>query len=104
MCGWRIVSFHETFEGDHMAKSSLYIYARALGLGAIAGLRSLTAPALFSYVAARDHEQSLDATPFGKLSSPPVAGTLCALALGEIVVDKLPQAPNRTVPASLIWR
>ncbi len=87
-----------------MSRSPIGLYLRALGMGAVAGLRSLTAPALFSYMATRRNDGALVETPLGGLASPKVAGTLCALAIGEMIVDKLPQAPNRTIPGSVIFR
>ena len=87
-----------------MSRSPLGLYLRALGMGAVAGLRSMTAPALFSYMATRHNDSALVKTPLGNLASPQVAGTLCALAVGELIVDKLPQAPNRTVPVSVVFR
>jgi uncharacterized membrane protein len=87
-----------------MGAAPLGIYIRALGMGAVAGLRSLTAPALFSYMATKRNDGALVETHLGGLASPKVAGTLCALAVGELIVDKLPQAPNRTIPASVFVR
>jgi uncharacterized membrane protein len=87
-----------------MRRSPIGIYLRALGIGSVAGLRSLTAPALFSYMAAKRSDGALVETPLGGLASPGVAGTLCALAVGELIVDKLPHAPNRTIPGSVIFR
>jgi uncharacterized membrane protein len=87
-----------------MSGSPIGIYLRALGMGAVAGLRSLTAPALFSYMATKRNDGALVRTPLGGLASPKVAGTLCVLAVGELIADKLPQAPNRTIPASVLVR
>ncbi|GAC1415692.1 MAG: DUF4126 family protein [Candidatus Velthaea sp.] len=62
-------------------------YLRALGLGAVSGMRSMTGPA-----AVRLH-----ATDLSRVVVP-------LLALGELVVDKLPVTPSRTLPPSLIVR
>ncbi len=69
-------------------------------MGAVAGLRSLTAPALLSYAASRDEE-----TNSGNLfaSRGAVIG-LGLLAVGELIGDKLPNTPNRTEPAGLAAR
>ena len=63
------------------------IYARAFGIGVVAGMRSMTAPAIAS----------------AGLRNGRSAG-LAALALGEMVVDKLPFVPSRTMIPSLIIR
>ena len=62
-------------------------YLRALGIGLVSGLRSLTGPA-----AARVR---LGGTP---------ALVLPLLALGELVADKLPGIPPRTSPPALAAR
>jgi uncharacterized membrane protein len=80
------------------------LYVRTLGLGAIAGLRSLTAPALLSRAAAGRHDPDLSDTPFAKLADPAIAETLGLAAAGEMIVDKLPFAPNRTIPPSVAFR
>lgn len=87
-----------------MARSPLGLYLRALGIGAISGLRSLTAPALVSYLASQQRSSALDASPLKSLASKETAGVLCVLAAGELVADKLPVTPNRTVPGSVVFR
>jgi uncharacterized membrane protein len=62
-------------------------YARALGIGAVAGLRSMTAPA---------------ATLLG--GEHPYAGLALLAAGGELIVDKLPMIPARTMPPGLVFR
>ena len=62
-------------------------YVKALGIGAVAGLRSMTAPA---------------ATLGGGGS--PWTGIGRFLALGEIIGDKLPAAPSRLSPPALVAR
>ena len=81
---------------------------RAIGLGALAGMRSIAAPALLSRYAARDNAwpNGLDMaqTPFAVLGSsvaPPVLGVLAA---GEMSGDKMPAAPDRTSPLALAAR
>ncbi len=59
-------------------------YLRALGIGAVSGLRSMTGPAL---------------TRIRAGGAP--ALVLPLLALGELVVDKLPGVPPRTAPPAL---
>ena len=77
---------------------------KALGLGAISGLRSLSGPALLSRAAAKGNV-SLEGTAFSFLGSPRLSKALLALALGEILVgDKLPMTPSRTALPPLLGR
>ena len=62
-------------------------YARALGLGAICGLRTMMGPALVA-----------NAAP------PGVKIALRIMAVGELIVDKLPATPNRIAPGPLAGR
>ena len=67
----------------------------ALGLGAVAGIRSMTPPALLSRAASRGEIRGIGSTPYGFLASPRVATWLTVLAAGEISADKLPFSPDR---------
>jgi uncharacterized membrane protein len=87
-----------------MSGSTTADYGRAFAMGLIAGLRSMSAPALFSAAASRKHNGALTRTPFDTLTSPRTAAVLGALAVGEMVVDKLPKTPSRTIPPSVIFR
>jgi uncharacterized membrane protein len=66
-------------------------------LGALAGLRSMTPPALVAWAA---HWGWLDlgATPLAWLESAVARWALLAGMLGELVADKLPFTPNWTRP------
>jgi uncharacterized membrane protein len=68
------------------------VYAGAAVLGAVAGLRSMTAPAVVSKWAEP-----------GALGSG-IVHTATAFAIAEAVADKLPFMPNRTDSPSLVWR
>lgn len=72
-----------------MADPRIATTMRAAGLGAIAGMRSLSAPALVR----RERDSSHSA-----------AWLLPVLAAGEMAVDKLPWTPDRTRPLSLAGR
>lgn len=87
-----------------MGGISSNLYLRVLGIGAVSGLRSLTAPALVSAVAAWGGIRRSDRAALYSLASPAVAGTLCVLAAGELIADKLPITPDRTVPGSVVFR
>ena len=81
--------------------SDFDIFVKAASLGAVAGLRTFTAPALLSYFASRGKNDELKDNI---LSSPKVSAALGALAVGELVGDKLPFTPNRTEMPGLIAR
>jgi uncharacterized membrane protein len=77
--------------------------SRALGLGAISGLRSLSGPAFVSRAASRG-DLNLDGTLLAFLSSPRLSKALVLIELGELVGDKLPTTPSRTSPPPLLGR
>ena len=77
--------------------------SRALGLGAISGLRSLSGPAFVSRAASRG-DLNLDGTFLAFLSSPHLWKVLVLTEIGELVGDKLPIAPSRTAPPPLLGR
>ncbi|MDP9427196.1 MAG: DUF4126 family protein [Actinomycetota bacterium] len=76
----------------------------AIGLGAVAGIRSMTPPALLSRAASRGEIEGIEGSPFGFLASPRVANLLTVLALGEILADKLPFSPDRISAPGLAGR
>ena len=76
---------------------------KALGLGAISGLRSASGPAFVSQAANRGVLE-LDGTRLAFLGSPRVSKALLLMALGEFVGDKLPMAPGRTTLPPLLVR
>src|SRR5690348_4911985 len=78
-------------------------YLKAVLLGTIAGIRSMSALAAVSIDASRN-DRDLDDTPFSLLCSPNVSTLLTLAAVGEMVVDKLPILPNRTDPLPLLGR
>jgi uncharacterized membrane protein len=73
----------------------------ALGLGFVAGLRSLTAPAVVAW-AAQLGWINLTGTPLAFMGSTAAVAIFTLAALGEFVTDLLPQTPARTtlVPLS----
>jgi uncharacterized membrane protein len=80
-----------------------YVFALATGIGIVAGLRSLTAPAVVSW-AARLGWLNLRSSPLAFMGSIAAAGILSVLAIGEYVSDLLPKTPARTKPGPLIAR
>jgi uncharacterized membrane protein len=77
---------------------------KTLGLGAIAGMRSMAAPAALSSAVERGDVGGLEDTPFAALGFPGVSRALRLLEIGEMIVDKLPVAPSRTSPPPLLGR
>ena len=79
------------------------LYLGCFSLGIIAGLRSLTAPALVSW-AAHLGWLDLSGSRLSFLGSRPAITILSLLALGELVADKLPKTPKRTNLGPLVFR
>jgi uncharacterized membrane protein len=78
---------------------------RTLGLGAIAGVRSMAAPAALSRAVERGDVGGLEDTPLAGLGSPGVTKALRLLEIGEMFADKLPGLlPSRTSPPPLLGR
>jgi uncharacterized membrane protein len=80
-----------------MHESALTAYLLALLIGGVAGLRSLTAPALVSW-ASRLGRLHLDATWLAFLGYAWTPWILTLLAAAELVADQLPSTPSRTAP------
>jgi uncharacterized membrane protein len=72
-------------------------------IGVIAGLRSLTAPAVVSW-AARLGWLHLDRTPLAFMALPLTSYIFTALAIVELISDKLPKTPSRKAPPGFIAR
>jgi uncharacterized membrane protein len=94
------------FAGSHSLDVFMnpnYVFAFAIGIGVVAGLRSLTAPAVVSW-AAHFGWLNLYSSPFAFMSSTVAVAIFSLLAIGELVADKLPKTPKRTAPAPFIAR
>ena len=72
-------------------------------IGVIAGLRSMTAPAVVAW-AARLGWLDLHDSPLAFMGSTAAVVVFTLGALGELVADKLPSTASRTKPAPLIGR
>jgi uncharacterized membrane protein len=72
-------------------------------IGAIAGLRSLTAPAAVSWAAAL-RWLHLEATPLAFLGYAATPYIFSILAVGELIADQLPRTPSRKAPPGFIAR
>ena len=75
----------------------------ACAIGIIAGLRSLTAPAVVSW-AARLRWPQLQSTPLAFMEMTAVAYLFTLLAAGELIADKLPFTPSRLSAGPLAGR
>jgi uncharacterized membrane protein len=72
-------------------------------IGVIAGLRSMTAPAVVAW-AAHLHWLKLQSSPLSSVGSIVAVVVFTLGALVELVFDKLPSTPSRTKGAGLIAR
>lgn len=84
-------------EAEDMRRDRLW---RALGLGALAGVRSAGAPAVLTWNLRRRGKPLVS----GWRVPQAVGAALPLLALGEVIADKLPFTPARTKAASLVAR
>jgi uncharacterized membrane protein len=71
-------------------------------IGVFAGLRSLTAPAVVAWASYLGWLKLQ--RPLSLIGSVPSVIVFTVLAIGELIADKLPKAPNRTDALGLIAR
>jgi len=79
------------------------VLALAVGIGIVAGLRSLTAPAVVSWMAYL-HVIDLRGSHLSFMGSTAAVAVFTLLALLELVGDKLPKTPSRTAAVGLTAR
>lgn len=77
---------------------------QVITLGILAGMRSMSAPAITSRILSRHHTKALERTPLNFMQSNKTANVLSAMAIGELVGDKMPSAPNRIAAPAIISR
>ena len=75
-----------------------------MGFATLAGMRSMSAPAFLSHYLSRQPHTGLAKSPLRFLQKPVTAQLLKVMAAGEMVMDKLPNTPNRTAPPVLLGR
>src|SRR3981081_4934201 len=80
-----------------------YVLLLAFVIGIIAGLRSLTAPAVVAWAAQRGW-LNLHGTSLSFMGSTAAVAIFTVLAVVELVADQLPCTPARTKPPGLIAR
>jgi len=78
-------------------------YLLAFLIGVVAGLRAMTPAAAVSW-AARLGWLRLEGTPLAFLGSAITPYILSALAIGELINDKLPKTPSRKTPVPFAAR
>lgn len=78
-------------------------YLLAFLIGVVAGLRAMTPAAAVSW-AARLGWLRLEGTPLAFLGSAIAPYILSALAIGELINDKLPKTPSRKTPVPFAAR
>jgi uncharacterized membrane protein len=83
--------------------NSALALALAFSIGVVAGLRSLTAPAVVAW-AAHLGWINLHGTPLSFVGSVWAVTIFTLLALAELVADQLPKTPSRTAPVGLSAR
>lgn len=79
-------------------------YLKAFGLGVVAGMRSIVAPALLSHKLVRTVPIKQPTEPIHYLAQPPAEMALKVLAGVEILADKIPNGPDRTIPPQFGFR
>ena len=78
-------------------KTSKKIIAKAIGLGAIAGMRATVAPTVLSYFLNKHPSKALAKSGLGFLQSPITGVITKVLTAGEFLGDQLPNGPNRII-------
>jgi uncharacterized membrane protein len=79
------------------------VLALAFGIGVVAGLRSLTAPAVVAW-AAHLTWLNLSSSHLAFMASAWVVGIFTLGALSELIIDQLPATPARTTAVPLVAR
>lgn len=79
------------------------LFLLAIGIGIVAGLRSMTAPALVSW-GVHLGWLNLHGSPLSFMGSVIAVIIFTLGAIGELIADKLPNTPARTAPVGLIAR
>jgi uncharacterized membrane protein len=80
-----------------------YVFLLAIGIGIVAGSRSLTAPTVVAW-AAHLGWLNLQGSPLAFMGSTVAVAIFSLFAIGELVGDKLPKTPKRTAFAPLLAR
>jgi uncharacterized membrane protein len=98
-----VVTIHREPEMIRDVVNPFQVLVLAFLIGAVSGLRALTAPAAVAWAANR-HWLGLQTSLLSWMGSTSAVAIFTVLALGELVIDKLPSTPNRTAVPGLIAR
>lgn len=79
------------------------MFAFAFGIGVVAGLRSMLAPAVVAW-AVHLRWLNLNDSPFAFIQAESILWILSLAAIGELIADLLPGIPRRTALLPLIAR
>jgi uncharacterized membrane protein len=80
-----------------------YTPVLAVGIGVVAGLRALAAPAVLAWAAKRRWIR-LGSSPFATIISAKASKRITGLAVSELIADKLPFTPSRLKARPLTTR
>jgi uncharacterized membrane protein len=80
-----------------------YVFVFAIGIGIVAGLRSLLAPAVVAWAAHFDL-LNLSGSPLAFMGSRTAVAIFTIFAIGELIADKLPKTAKRTAFPPLVAR
>lgn len=82
----------------------LRTYLNAFQIGLVAGMRAMSAPALVSHKLSHTLLNPMPGSKLHFLTSPVTATVFKVLASGELIGDKVPNAPDRIVAPQLVAR
>lgn len=80
--------------------SATFVLTLAFAIGIVTGMRSLTTPAVTAWAAHRGW-LNLAGSHLAFMGSTTAVAILTVLAIGEMIADKVPSAPNRTAPLGI---
>ncbi len=80
------------------------VFLQALGMGAMAGIRTFSAPVTCAHILSHRYSGELGASRLRFMQSGVAANVFKILAIGELIADKLPFTANRIRPLSLTAR
>jgi len=82
----------------------ILLYLKPFGIGVVAGMRSMMAPAVLSHKLSRTMPASEPHSAIEYAANPTTATVLKVMAVGELIGDKLPKTPARTDMPGLGFR
>jgi uncharacterized membrane protein len=77
---------------------------QVISLGALAGMRTLSAPVVATHILSNHPSKKLEKSPLRFMQSTTVAAVLKVLSVTELIADKLPSTPNRIEPGGVAGR